>query len=1020
MMRRRIGRASLVAALLVARAGAAPCPDAGVVTIVGDTRTAAGAVALDVSGERLDSPGACDADPGLDTSYATTVVCTGPGVVRCGAPISNLAPGLWVHRVSLQVAGSSPQIQARQGLVLGGMASNTVDWTIFGKTIVVDGGTSLPAAIDAAATFTAGSALPALVRFDRAMFPGASSPTSIALQPPSCTPLDTCAPDGRKTAYCFEGSRITVDALDDDGRPGGVVVGIGSCNNSVMRIYGNDDVVRGLVLNGGTQGPIEVDTVVIAGPSARRNRLEQCRIQGPAAGDGVSVEDQAGASQNATAANVIADSEVFGAQDKGIKVVGGGIVRVERSCVHDNNRGGIQVTNGGTAIAVENVVQHNRGESPEHGLLVGVPSDTAQNALTTRGNVVRFNGVRGISVVNKAQATLRDDLVANNYMAGIRVESTLPGIAPSVNARGVAFVCNYAPGVCENEVGHICRANEECAGMSCKPGSGAAAANGLGIGLQVVDTGTVPPDVDLGTGGTDPGRNAITLNANGAANPVGVNFKSNLVLSAPLMAVGNQWQHCDVPFPDPVNQNRCNVTQVAQLDIQLDPGATAPNLGTPIGPRHGPDPVVSEISPARPRAGELVRAYGGTFNAIDGAACHPQGLPDDPCSAENPSVVTINASSPSQGNSVTIAIDGRSFNAPVHQVTPTMLVFEMPVDCYGPATLTVARGNDVGRSVPFCDPDGCAGRPTGSPCDDQSVCTQNETCQPNGTCRGAFIDCSGQCFTGMCDPQDGCVIKPADAACEDGNLCTAGDHCSGQGNVCIPGGPAVCDGDCLTGVCIPATGCVPRPSTVACDDASVCTVDDHCSGVDGMCVGTNVSCDDGSPCTVDACDAVTGCAHARLPEGAACPPTDACHAEGACRLGGCVAGDALDCDDNDACTDDACDPATGCQLVARVGIAGVTCHATQLASMVDAIPPDGKAFAKKLRPKVVCIQKRLSAAAKKPQGSAAQKRLAKKARNCAERLVDRVQRSRLSATERARFGDEGSETVTAVETFFGI
>jgi len=34
--------------------------------------------------------------------------------------------------------------------------------------------------------------------------------------------------------------------------------------------------------------------------------------------------------------------------------------------------------------------------------------------------------------------------------------------------------------------------------------------------------------------------------------------------------------------------------------------------------------------------------------------------------------------------------------------------------------------------------------------------------------------------------------------------------------------------------------------------------------------------------------------------------------------------------------------------------------------------------------------------------------------------VERVHRSRLSATERARFGDEASETVTAVETFFEL
>jgi hypothetical protein len=545
-----------------------------------------------------------------------------------------------------------------------------------------------------------------------------------------------------------------------------------------------------------------------------------------------------------------------------------------------------------------------------------------------------------------------------------------------------------------------------------------SAANGLGIGLQLADQGNVPAVVDLGLGGTDPGRNAITLNSNAASVPPGVNFKSSLVLSAPLQAVGNQWEHCDPA--DPATPNRCNVAQVATKDIALEPGATAPNLGTPIGPRHGPDPVVSEISPARPRAGELVRVYGGAFNAIDGAACQPPGLPDDPCSAENSSVVALNAGSVSQGNHVTVTIDGRAFNAPVHQVTPTMLVFEMPVDCYGPATLTVARGNDIGRAVPFCDPDGCVGRPVGSPCDDQSVCTQNETCQPNGTCRGPFLDCSGQCFTGTCDPQDGCLVKPASAACEDGNLCTAGDHCTGLGNVCVPGGPADCESECLTGACVPATGCVPRPSTTACDDATVCTTGDHCSGVDGACVGTDVSCDDDSACTVDACDAATGCTHAKLPDGAPCPADDACHAAGSCAAGLCVVGAALTCEDGDACTDDSCDPVAGCRFAERDGVAAVTCHGTQLVSLVDGLPADGKGFAKKLRPLVACVQKRLAAAAKKADGSAAQKRIAKKALRCARRFADRVQRSRLSATERARFRDEATETVTAIETFFGL
>jgi hypothetical protein len=1027
MTRWRIAWPPLLALLVVATrtATAAPCPSAGAVTIVADHRTATGTVSLSVSGSRIASAGECEAAAQLATSYDTTVPCTGPGMVRCGS-IEGLAPGLWVHRVALQVPGSASQEQAQRGLVLAGDASNVVEWTVYGRTVVVDAVTPLPAAIDAAAAFTASSPLPALIRFDRALFPGASSPVTIALQTAPACVLDTCQPDQRQTAYCFEGSDVTVDALDDDGLPGGVGLGIGTCNNSVLRLYGRDNVLRGLVLVGSTDPApaVEVDTIVVAGAAAGRNRLEQCEVRGPTLGDGVSVEDQAGA-ENETAANVVVDSEVFGAQDKGVKAVGGGVVRVERSCVHDNAHGGIQATNGGTVIAVENTVQHNLGTepdpAPEHGLLVGVPNDAVEaNALTTRGNVVRFNGGRGISVVNNAVATLRDDVVSDNFFAGLRVETTLPGVTPAVSARGVAFVCNHAPGLCENEPGKVCRVDADCALMSCNPGSGMSAANGLGVGLHA-EPGTSPASVDLGLGGVDPGRNALTLNANAAAVPAGINLRTDLVLPAPVSAAGNQWEHCDDPNVDPVNPNRCYVAQVAVLDVEVDPGAAAVNFGTPIGPRHGPDPVVTGVSPARPRAGDLVRVYGGSFNAIDGAACHPGGLPADPCSAENPAAVLVNAESVSQGNHATITIDGRAFDGPVHQVTPTMLVFEMPVDCYAPAVLTVARGNDVAAPVLLCDPDGCAGRPIGALCDDHDVCTIGETCQASGACVAASVlECTGPCETGVCDPVDGCVLRPAGGACEDGNACTSGDQCLGGADVCVPGGPTVCQGPCLTGACAPASGCVPRPATAACSDGDACTRGDHCSGGDDTCTGTPVDCDDENPCTVDACGAGGACTHAPL-DGPACPAADACHGAGACDDGACAAGAAIDCDDGAACTEDGCDPIVGCVHAARTGLDGVTCHTHLLEVLVDALGAEVGKLARRAGNQVDCATRHLADAGRLQAGSLAQKRRAKKARTCLQRFVRRVSRSRLSSTQRALLVGEAEAAITALEAhFFGF
>jgi hypothetical protein len=185
-------------------------------------------------------------------------------------------------------------------------------------------------------------------------------------------------------------------------------------------------------------------------------------------------------------------------------VVEGGIVRVERSCLRDNRRGGIQVTNGGTAIAVENVVQHNIGEAPEHGLLVGVPADTLPNALTTRGNVVRFNGARGISVVNNAQAVLRDDVVANNYFTGLLAESTEPGVAPSMSARGLGIACNYAPNLCENQPGHVCRDKWECTTLICNRAAGRRRRAASASGCSSPGRGTCRPASTSGSAAATP------------------------------------------------------------------------------------------------------------------------------------------------------------------------------------------------------------------------------------------------------------------------------------------------------------------------------------------------------------------------------------------------------------------------------------------------------------------------------------------------------------------------------------
>ncbi|MCH8970141.1 MAG: hypothetical protein IIA66_13615, partial [Planctomycetes bacterium] len=78
---------------------------------------------------------------------------------------------------------------------------------------------------------------------------------------------------------------------------------------------------------------------------------------------------------------------------------------------------------------------------------------------------------------------------------------------------------------------------------------------------------------------------------------------------------------------------------------------------------------------------------------------------------------------------------------------------------------------------------------------------------------------------------------------------------------------------------VDCSGANDCPQGEACYDCDPCTVDDTCDA-DGNCVGTPVNCDDGDDCNgVETCD-----------------PAD----------GSCQDGEPMDCNDNDACTDDAC------------------------------------------------------------------------------------------------------------------
>ncbi len=204
------------------------------------------------------------------------------------------------------------------------------------------------------------------------------------------------------------------------------------------------------------------------------------------------------------------------------------------------------------------------------------------------------------------------------------------------------------------------------------------------------------------------------------------------------------------------------------------------------------------------------------------------------------------------------------------------------------------------------------GLPEGATCSDGSACTSGDACQ-GGDCKAKAVDCDDKnpCTNDVCDAQAGCSSSAVSGACEDGNGCTQGDTCvkgacqGGVATTCNDGNP------CTTDSCDVATGkCAATSVQGPCDDGSLCTKDDACK--DGACTGAALPCDDSNPCTTDSCDAKTGCGYeankAPCDDANACTDFDLC-AGGKCKGSAKVASD---CDDDNLCTKDSCNPKTGC------------------------------------------------------------------------------------------------------------
>jgi len=234
--------------------------------------------------------------------------------------------------------------------------------------------------------------------------------------------------------------------------------------------------------------------------------------------------------------------------------------------------------------------------------------------------------------------------------------------------------------------------------------------------------------------------------------------------------------------------------------------------------------------------------------------------------------------------------------------------------------------DDVRITEPDLPPALCC--QTDEDCEDGNDCTENVcTGGPGGVCTTKPVpgccenasDCDDYnvCTDDFCDVGEGsCFYLFNEGPCDDGDICTGGDAC--KMGACAGEPSLACDdgNECTDDVCDPESGCVYLPNEGPCDDGDSCSVDDSCS--EGFCKpGPPLDCDDDNGCTLDACNPDTGCVH--FPKVGPCDDGDACTTGDSCAGGECIPAGPLDCDDGNDCTLDSCDPDSGCLHENKVG-----------------------------------------------------------------------------------------------------
>lgn len=218
--------------------------------------------------------------------------------------------------------------------------------------------------------------------------------------------------------------------------------------------------------------------------------------------------------------------------------------------------------------------------------------------------------------------------------------------------------------------------------------------------------------------------------------------------------------------------------------------------------------------------------------------------------------------------------------------------------------------NDCWSCQPEWDVEALVPR-VGEDCDDPTPCSTGGVCTVAGLCVTAAPICDDgiECTRDLC-VNGTCSHVNRSGECNDNNACTWASYC--VNGVCDGSGYTVsCASDsnpCTDDICDPISGCSHPFNTNSCNDENGCTLNDRC--ILGECIGELKDCNDGNPCTHDSCQFGSGlCINSQhfgpCDDGNACTVSDSC-ATGECK------GVARNCNDNNPCTDDSCDPAIGC------------------------------------------------------------------------------------------------------------